>query len=1692
MAYKVNHVVAKISPNLYSAAKQGNLDPAQTTQLEQFSWSVQKNKNFMQMPVVDARKEFFKLESEAQDKIKFLYPDAEYAKDADTLTDNAVGVLKGVGKGLASPLIGLFKGLTAWTRVINTPYLMARQASQGEGLFNKQTFTDAWDGRRVYDNGALDEAIKFFGEEKVAVAKGLLSGLKPGEIVAAGGTVNQKMLEALQEAYNNPDTFKQVMDGVKYSQVSPGRDILRMFDTKPTKGNLQQDYIDGKTKNLSGAIDFIYQLAIDPLTYLTFGGRSILKKGDKLAAIVQKHGTDGVRQIFATEPDVVKLWDNLGGEVKRLKDAPDTAARSSIIRDIKTNFPSYNNDEAIKLLERNDIVDAKSALGYFEQVENVPLFLSGRIDGIQYFRNGVATARSQRRLGEGMGRWIDKELNYTGRTTQEIATEGEDVFKTLTTLGKEGDLWAENISDIKSFYQKMSRKEKLAQRFARSPQGGVILLGEDAYKTADNFRTVARQVLPRDLADFVTQKFIASEANDQVVIMRNIYVGIMQRFGLDGHPEGKKLMDEILKSKFGDKEGLSIVSQLEVNPAFADEIGKVGLKLQDDVLVYESSGIIHPFQEAGAIGSLDYIQIAQMAGQIKSKKNIIGAMGGATQLKIADDFVNAWSVLTLFPRLGIRSAIDEGFMFLLTAPGREVFDLALRRGHRLGKMATAYTGSTTAEPLRQSLKKWLGGTRTSETLTLAQRSSKRAQIARDNGISEDMVRNIDVAFGTAEDASMPFRKRGTDLEADLIVEGLAHSAHLLNSATRSMAGAASITGKREREIVEELIDPNNYDLMLKDLDAVSGRGGKVVSTEELADARIFGGRGVTVVHFENWIKRFYGNAKALDGKDGKRLFDPATNFLNNNGLETADDFRRAKEEALAAIGIRRNTQLIEEIGKDGAKVMNSKIVYTIDDPKSVREFIQMSSRSSELRQDGISDIDIVIDQVDRILVDLYSAFHGSATKFNSGLLNAVKSRHAALVEEEIKSLSPIADKWHKSTKGITFDDFEELTQGFQPKGRVFTSLSIEGLTDDAESVLSKYGNRAFELMDRQVTAAFRQPAVMLGYVRIRKNLMVLQKEETAKAVKRAIADLGDNPSTWKVKDATENATELVVRKYVQIATQQAADSVLKFADNPSIRSNFALAQRNVSRFYRATEDFHRRIYRMRDVPLRAAYRIRLMHLGLDSAGFIHRDTQGDPYVMMPMDNVIFKTVDGTVRTLTGNGAFQQPIFNDFTLKLKLGNPSFSPDAGLPTLSGPIAALGVLGMQSILGKLPGTAGDQVADELDTLALGGIGEGMDIMRAVVPGSIQKAWSILNKDEKNRQQATAAMQAIAYNASQGNYLDPGATQQEKHEYLKQIRISAHNIIAMRGVLGFLSPIAPSMQESIGVPDYLKNVGITGLRAEFYDLVNGVMKTYNGDVQDPYELALATFIGKNPNKLVYTVARDEKQTNTVIQKTKELKTWAIANKKMIDVYGEAAFIFGPNVGEFDAATYAWLEAAEFIKDKDVEQYYTDILVSKDKQAYYDIGRVERELLSEVFSISERRAIIQRSTNERAALKGSNPLLETALTAGGNEIASEERMLVSMEQILADVNVDIPQGTRAKMIDITSQVRDFINLSLDRTARETSNFSQLKRSRKEQIESLILDLSSGDLMLKEANRAIFRAILNYYSRDTYVAIPKG
>jgi hypothetical protein len=473
---------------------------------------------------------------------------------------------------------------------------------------------------------------------------------------------------------------------------------------------------------------------------------------------------------------------------------------------------------------------------------------------------------------------------------------------------------------------------------------------------------------------------------------------------------------------------------------------------------------------------------------------------------------------------------------------------------------------------------------------------------------------------------------------------------------------------------------------------------------------------------------------------------------------------------------------------------------------------------------------------------------------------------------------------------------------------------------------------------------------------------------------------------------------------------------------------------------------------------------------------------------------LFKATNGTLTALAGGGlgGYSQPSFNEFTVKLRMVNPSFQQDAGLPTLSGPIAGLGVIGIKNLLGYTGLTSAKQLGENIDTFALGSIGDNMNITRAVIPMSLQRVWALLPVNEKSRQEVTAAQQAVAYNAANGLFLDANSTEQEKKDYLDKMRITAHNVVFLRNLMGLIAPATPTTQESKGVPDYLKRVGVTGLRPQFFDILNGITATKDGDVQDPYELALATFTGKYPGKLIYTVSRDAKQTRVLVKNTEALKSWSIKNQDLIDTYGEAAYIFAPQTGDFNAATYNWIQAAGLVENKTLEKYYSDLLVAQDKQAYYDIASKQKEAILNTPNPDERSVIIGEATAAREALKRSNPLLEAALIGEGNNIGSEGVMLNSVKQMIENPNTPVDSGTRQRMAQAIRMMEEFIAFATDPAMKDVSNFTDLKRERRDQIEANLSDLMLGNLYVTEANRAIFRSILNFYSRDSYVSFKKG
>ena len=1703
MARIINPIVGEVNPSVYAAAKNANLPPEQQIAVEQLSYTVKKAKQLRALPVDDAKREFQALKPDAQANLKALYPTAKFIEEDPSLKQRALGVVGAIAKQVASPVIATLQVAIAYGKALNTGYVAGREIYQGADPFAKKTWDDAYNGRDAWDEGAILNAEKVYGKENVLVAQGLLSGKTPGEIIEEYGTPDPKILAAITYAFDNEKEFSKIIFDTKAAGISPGRDLYRSIyqSNQATSGNLTTRVLSGKYQTaVTGTIDAIYQIAVDPLTYVTGGTIKIATKGGRYAEIITQEASKGnfragVSTVFGNT-DVKLLWDDgIGPALQKFASAKKgSIEKSNAYRELVQNYPGFNNFEVTTLLAKKKVFDAKTAEDFFGEIENINILLNGRVDGITFMRNGIPTAQSERHISMGIGKVVDSFMNPSTakeKTVLELASaqnKGIDIGTILRTAGEDIDKGV-NIAGINRFNDidkdiKRARRigEIIGKQASRNPAGTQILLGDDAVKTAENFRLVARQVFTRDIADFVTFHFLDSQADEQVIIIRNLYAAIMHRYGLHGTAEGRKVMEEILNKTFNNRSGMTTTSRTEIPTDFIDDVSQHVVRIENDTSILNARGIVQPSQVAEGIGALPYELIIQVAASTRRKNSIPAIFDGATRNKYVSEFVNFWTILTLFPRLGIRSAIDEAFMYALSAPLGDLLSLRkLRDVQDFKNVATALTSSkASVGPIRRSLNILFRKGGPEEKLS----TTERAQIAQDLAtlkkipieevthmmIREETVRRVYSAFGVDESVT----------RFKWLKDAFIYHPDVVNSMAASVSARTSLGGKFDKEIIDAIFTPSTLSSALNDAGLKTGRKFRAISTEEL---RRTNDKYLTLAHFDTWYRQFAANKYSL--KSGA-VVDPSAVFFDNNGLKTAKDFAIARTNMLKVLGVEYDFTTRQFFVKRGAVT---------------KEFLSLFGDSVHYRQRGIGDAEIARIHVESMLLDMRNTFHGGPKSFNDDLFNLMAKKHNELVAYEMQTGKVIPGKWAKVAGRVTFEDFEKVTVGKQPTGEINTSIEFEEFLDkaDLETAWGKFGNAIMESMDRQVNGLFRQPAVLMTYSRLRDGYEGLQKEFADKMYTQMVEGIRKTNKKDLLK-IREDADVMAAKRFTEIAMDEASNSILKYVDNPAIRSNFALSTRTVARFYRATEDFWRRYYRlMREKPLQVIYRMRLAHQGLAARGEIYYDDQGEPYVVLPTDTIINTAVEPIVRKFTG-GAFKVPQFNDVTLKLRLINPSFSPDAGQPSLSGPIAALSFLGIKGMLGYIPGKAGDKAtnfANEYDTWALGNLGDNMTFKKALMPLFLQNLEVIsrgftaraIDIDEMNRQETTAAFQAIAYMQAFGDeklLLSENPTDVEKTEYLKTLKIAAHNVLAARAFFGMISPISPTLRESKGVPDYIKRTGVTNMRAEFYDILAGISKTEGEFLVDPYELAVATFVGKNPRKIIYTVSRNEKATKITVQKTDAMYKWASNNQSFLKTYGEAAYIFGPQTGDYTADAYTWLEAQGLIKLPSLEAYLDNVSIAQAKQAYFDIERDERDALAKTAAPEARKGLINQATARRNALKAGYPLLRKALETGGFEVSTEKEILFSIEQAIMDKSTPISPQVRKNMGTVTALVREFISFSEDPESRRIWNFTELKRAKKAQIEQVLNDLITLNPAIREANRAVFAPILGFYSRDTY------
>lgn len=1696
--------VALHTPALYAAAANMNLQTPQKNQLNQISSTIGLNKQLSGLSTEAAQAQFHALDPNVQTQLKALYGDAPYMKaQQKNIVYRAIGDVTGAVLG---PFKWAFKTVVNdYNRIlpVNAPYLYAREVQQGANPFAFSTIRNAWNGKNVYDMGSLASLRKQYGDTDTYVAMKLLEGQKPGQIVDSYGGVNSEIIASITKMFNDPKNFQNMLDQFKGAQVSVGRDAGRMlFNHQPADNKV---YSSTGWHFVTGAIDAVAQIVSDPLTWITGGTSKAVTRADRLGELLAKDpSAANVQKVFMDKGrfggmSPYETWDKVAGPIiERLDTATKAGDRAGIIsakNEISKVMPSLRNDAMIEMLRKEKVFNGDAAIKLFSDAEPMLELMAGRVDGATFFRSGIPIATRSRGLNSRVNDLVGRALN--GTATEEEMTTGfsklmSDIAHSNVAKSPEAVVQSEALAAETAKLYSLSKKiGRLTARFPGTEAIGVMDGNVD--QSLNAVRNLARTIYSKSFADYFAEGFKASNPADRVVLLRGLYVQIMHNMGLHGTEEGIKLMNEILTSKFGDKIGFANKKEIYVPDQHFTDIRTKGpafeksTKEENGLFKYNHEGTIHNFNAKPVIGNLPWGQLTDYAFAMTRKQGLrdaIHSTQGITARKFARGMTNQWSTATLFPRLGIRSAIDEAFFYSMMAPGEDMMRYFL--GRKLNKASMVLRGTDTQiPPIKRAILNWLD----KNPAKALQDSDRIKDVTLPNGeevkMWEDKVNVAENANNFLE-AILPKGRAVVDEAGkktyprqerlmDYMKQFFVHTDGVGNNAiVNSAIGKSTLDeGKSGGDLAAEIFNKSHLTQAFKEEKFYPTGDYAIKDVEDMSPAM------VAMAHYKNWFMRFTRNAKNF-GTKFDTYFNPAEIFMKHGALIEHGSFGKAVDEALSKVGVKATGEDLKVVDE---KVLNN---FLTDSQQSVKDI-----------ENNLSPAQSALNRIEAMFLDMHDTFHGAANKTNTGLYSHIMNTASSLLDASVQEGVPTITRGkavRNALESIDFKTFKNLTEGFRPETTINTDLNTakdltnEGFVQKMLRWTQEAPEQAMEWMDAQNNHLFRQPVLMLTYVKYRERYSALEEK-----FYNQLVEGGEDKLV---------ARELAEKKFTETALSHASNLVLKSVDNPAIKSNLAWTLRTSGRFYRATEDFYRRVWRLKDVTPQVLYRLRAASLGLQSNGFIHPDNNGDPYLVMPADNIIFHLVNGSTAMFGAN--IKQPMFDEFAVKLAMGNPSFQQDAGQPSLSGPFMALPILGIKTMLKGWGGDLGAQASTAIDKAVLGNVNQNLTFTKAIVPSSIQRIWNMLGVDDQSQQEVSAGMQAIAYNAAHGLFLTPEkvnalpADQRQTviNNYLHGIRITAHNINFMRGFLGLMSPIGPSAQESKDVPTYLKNVGINGLRPEFSDILQSVMRNSKGMIQDPYGAALMAYTGKYPGKLVYTVARDQRSTALALSYTKEMQTYVAQNSGLINDYGDAALIFAPKIGQYDSNVFAWMQASGMIKSRKLQDYFDEVAVAQDRQKYYDYREQAVAAQADPALDAQTKAnIIADSNAMMKAMKASNPWLEQSLNNKSYGVGKQEQMLTNLQDMFRNNKVPVSADLAKKLkwaMDLTtnalSQIREINNQS---EVSYVAGASQLKLKFKTDAVNAIRELGGAqgsnapsNPLIAEALKSIFLPVLDYYARN--------
>jgi len=669
-------------------------------------------------------------------------------------------------------------------------------------------------------------------------------------------------------------------------------------------------------------------------------------------------------------------------------------------------------------------------------------------------------------------------------------------------------------------------------------------------------------------------------------------------------------------------------------------------------------------------------------------------------------------------------------------------------------------------------------------------------------------------------------------------------------------------------------------------------------------------------------------------------------------------------------------------------------------------------------------------------------------------------RLGKLMGEE-KWVSKIQDAWGDSTNVIErISALQDWLAGHEfAGGNIIEQLVETRLFQTVEDIINYVD---IYLPDIFTTKGFPK----VGAVGSERNKAIHRIEMAAEIAFGAENTVLSNLRAWDYIRAVKRQMDAVESTAQKYAAEHAIRDVMPFVDSHEIRSQYAEFMRGVLPFWYAEENFLKRWAKILGeggplATLQRLERLRLTYMGLQTAGIVRTDQQGNDYFVYPGSELLADVVSkafGLADLVLPGDAFGARINPNLEVLFQSPTdmilPGFRAEFGQPSVSPLITTP----MSFFKAALP------FLQPLDAVLIGEEYQHRGMLERIIPSSVYRVFeagtTLFGSDdinEVNERQAANMLAAMAHLQASGNGLpETNVTVEQRDEFIRRAAEHAKVIMVSQALAGYLLPGPPSALQLINGTSYewITNGEITNpadlLASEYYELIQNM----------GIEEGTAAWLEMNPsgrlkdilNPTAYSISKSYSASGAPLPSTEDGINFYETNKDVFDAFPNAAAWLLPQ-DESDARTQTAYTAEQVLglREKRAPVDFVNAMIYREGAYEYfqsqDFYEAEYVRLKNEGKESAARALKDRWTEWTAAYKATHPIFASELESGE---ARQRRKTTIQQMRIALLDPEFP---KANHFDDLKMLQDSFDayivargrLALDRTSAGQGRMQVLK-----------------------------------------------